>query len=162
MKKHKSPRSTSHPGTLWLLKILLLVLGVSALVSGLNLILDSSGKGIRFPEGALAGSPFSDYLVPGILLTVFNGLLPLLAWWALWKKPAIGFLERMNPFPKQHWALTLTLVSGFGLMIWILVQMSMVPYSFLQPLLLSWGAALVLLCYNPGIQNYYALHEDPS
>jgi len=70
---------------------------------------------------------------------------------------------RSIPHPKALWllkTLLLALVSGFGLMIWILVQMSMVPFSFLQPLLLSWGAALVLLCYNPGIQNYYAMPED--
>jgi hypothetical protein len=156
MEKSKSPFSKpSHSVALWLLKMLLFALGVSAFLSGMSLIRDPSGKGIGFPDGAFAGSPFSDYLIPGILLTVFNGLLPLAAWWALWKRPSIGFLERMNPFPRQHWAWSLALVSGIGLMIWILVQMSLVPFSFLQPLLLSWGAALVLLCCSPNVRAYY-------
>ncbi|MFN0176458.1 MAG: hypothetical protein ACKVU0_17595 [Saprospiraceae bacterium] len=116
---------------LWILKTLLLVLGVFALVPGIALIIDPSGKLVQFPEGSLAWSPFPDYLIPGILLTVFIGLLPLAAWFALWKKPANAFLTRINPFPTKHWAWTLALISGLGLMVWILVQMTMVPYFFL-------------------------------
>lgn len=78
---------SSNPVSLWILKAMLLILGISALFPGFNLILDSSGKGVGFPAGALDGSPFSDYLIPGILLTLFNGLLPLVAWYALWRRP---------------------------------------------------------------------------
>jgi len=131
------------------------MLGIAALVPGINLILDPSGKGIQFPEGSLADTPFTDYFIPGILLTVFIGLLPLTAWFALWKKPHSGFLEGINPFPKRHWSWTLALISGFGLMIWILVQITMVPYFFLQPTLLSWAIAIVLFCFAPGVRAYY-------
>jgi len=145
----------NHPVTLWILKALLLVLGVSALVPGIELIIDPSGKLVQFPEGALEGSPFPNYLIPGFLLTIFIGLLSLTAWFALWKRPKSVFLERINPFPKRHWAWTLALMSGLGLMVWILVQMTIVPYFFLQPLMLSWGAAIVLLCLVPGVRAYY-------
>ncbi len=144
-----------HPISLWILKTMLFLLGIAALVPGINLILDPSGKGIQFPEGSLAGTPFPDYLIPGLLLTVFIGSLPLMAWFSLWKKPHNAFLERINPFPKRHWAWTLALMSGLGLMVWILVQMTMVPYFFLQPTLLGWAAAIVLLCFAPGVRTYY-------
>ncbi|MDO8366789.1 MAG: hypothetical protein Q7T20_08345 [Saprospiraceae bacterium] len=146
---------STHPIALWLLKALLLVLGVSALVPGIELILDPTGRLVQFPVGALEGSPFSDYLIPGFLLTIFIGLLPLAAWFALWKKPDSAFLNRINPFPRRHWAWTLALMSGLGLMTWIFVQMTMVPYFFLQPLMLSWGAAIVLLCLVPDVRVFY-------
>jgi len=144
-----------HPISLWMLKAMLLVLGISALVPGIELIIDPTGKLVQFPEGALEGSPFPNYLIPGFLLSIFIGLLPLTAWFSLWKKPKNAFLSRINPFPKRHWAWTLALISGLGLMTWILVQMTMVPYFFLQPTLLGWAVAIVLLCFAPGVRSYY-------
>ncbi len=146
-----------HPIALWILKALLLVLGLSALVPGIELIIDPSGKLVQFPEGALEGSPFPNYLIPGFLLTIFIGLLSLTAWFALWKRPKTVFWERINPFPKRHWAWTLALMSGLGLMVWILVQMTMVPYFFLQPLMLGWGGTIVLFCFAPGVRAYYEI-----
>ncbi len=149
-----------HPISLWLLKTMLLLLGISALLSGTSLILDPSGKGIRFPEGYLDGSPFHSYFIPGVLLTVFIGLLPLAAWFALWKKPRWAFGARINRFSKWHWALTAAFMSGFGLMIWIGVQMLLVPYFFLQPLLLSWGALIVALCFKGDILAFYKMPKS--
>lgn len=153
--QQKNAASSPHPAALWLLKAMLLLLGVSAVAPGINMLLDPTGKGIGFPEGSLSGSPFSNYFIPGILLTVFNGLLPLVAWFSLWRKPNVGWLQRINPFPKRHWAWALALISGTGLMIWIAVQVLMVPYFFLQPVLFSWGAIIVLLCFSPGVRAYY-------
>ena len=156
MKHETGPRpAVAHPIALWLLKAMFLALGLAALVPGINLMTDPSGKGIGFPEGALEGSPFSDYFIPGVLLTVCIGLLPLAAWWALWKKPGIAFLSRINPFPGKHWAWTLAFMSGVGLVVWIGVQMTMVPYFFLQPMLLAWGAGILLLCFMPGVRAFY-------
>lgn len=147
--------SPTHPLGLWLLKTLLLLLGISALIPGIEMILDPTGKSIGFPEGALANSPFYNYRIPGFILTAFIGLLSLSAWYALWKKPNLVFLERLNPIADRHWAWTAALISGLVLIIWILVQMQMVPYFFLQPLMLSWGVMIVLLCYAPGVRGFY-------
>lgn len=145
----------THPRWLWALKTLLLLLGICALISGSMLMLDPSGKSIQFPAGYLDGSPFPNYFIPGFLLSVFIGLLSLSAWFSLWKKPKVVLLERLNPFQDRHWAWTLALMSGTGLVIWIVVQMLMVPYFFLQPTLLLWGLMVVLLCFAPGIRAFY-------
>jgi len=117
--KFKAENSSTpyHPVALWLLKTLLLALSVSALVPGIELLIDPSGKSIRFPQAALVHSPFSNYLIPGILLSLFMGLLPLMAWFSLWKKSQNTFLDRINPFPMWHWAWTLALFSGLVLII---------------------------------------------
>lgn len=150
-------RTTPHPTALWLLKTVLWVLAISALIPGMELMHDPTGKGVGFPEGYLAGAPFPNYFIPGLLLTVFVGVLSLAAWWALWKKPASAFCQRLSPFPDTHWAWALALASGLVLMTWIIVQVLMVPYFFLQPLLFVWGASIVLLCFSKGVRAYYRL-----
>ena len=148
-------RPVSLPSALWLLITMLFVLGGAAVPSGFSMIADPSGSGLGFPEGALAGAPFANYFIPGILLTVFVGFLPLIACWAVWKKPSSAFLDRLNPFPSFHWAWTLALMSGLGLIIWILVQMIMMPFFFLQLVFLVWGIFLVLLCFTPVIRSCF-------
>lgn len=146
-----------HPWPVFLLKFMLLAEGIMALIPGLLLIGDPSGKVIQFPEGALEQSPFANYLIPGFLLTLFMGVLPLFTCYALWKKPDNAFLQHINPFPKRHWAWTAALVCGSALVIWILVQITMVPYFFLQPALLSWGLITLLLCLLPKVKAFYQI-----
>jgi len=134
---------------------MLFLLGVSALLPGINMITDPSGRKLGFPEGALAKTPFEDYVIPGMLLTVFIGLLPLIACWALWKKPSSAFMDRLNPFSSFQWVWTLALMSGLGLIIWIMVQMIMMPFFFLQLVFLVWGIFLVLLCFTPVIRSCF-------
>ena len=57
--------------------ILLLLLGFGGLYGAWMLISDPSGGKFGFPPELLVKTPFSDYLIPGIILLLFNGLLPL-------------------------------------------------------------------------------------
>ena len=66
-----------HKLLLFLLIILIGFIGITAILSGPLLIIDPSGKRIRFQEGVLAGTPFPDFLIPGIVLTFVIGLYPL-------------------------------------------------------------------------------------
>jgi len=58
--------------------ILLLFLALNAIGGGLLLIADPSGNAIRIPVELLQGTPFSDYLIPGIILVLANGILSLI------------------------------------------------------------------------------------
>jgi hypothetical protein len=144
-----------HPFSLWCLKGLLLLLSPSAIAPGVALMMDPSGRTVQFPEGYLAGSIFSDYFIPGLLLTVLIGFFSLTAWYVLWKKPINKTLGHLNPFPRIHWAWTVACCSGLALIIWIMVQVTMVPYFFLQPVLFTWGMMIILLCLMPSVRRYY-------
>ena len=152
MEKHLSK---THPFPLWILKALLFGLGIAALPPGLSMMMNPSGTGVGFPPGQLAQTPFSDYFFPGLILTVCIGVFPLLAWFGLWKQPVWTCLDRLNPFRAMHWAWVLSVACGICLMIWILVQITMVPYFFLQPLMFSWGGMIVLFSCLPIVRNYY-------
>lgn len=53
--------------------------GLGALVGGWSLITDPSGNGIRLSLCTVEGTPFKDFLVPGIILFVCMGLFSMLA-----------------------------------------------------------------------------------
>jgi len=56
------------------LGILQVFIGIGAVGGGVGLVLEPSGENLGIPIELLHNSPFSDYLVPGIILLAINGL----------------------------------------------------------------------------------------
>lgn len=57
--------------------------GIGALYGGGHLILYPDGSSIQLSLNWLENTPFHDYLIPGIILFIANGLFSLLAFGAL-------------------------------------------------------------------------------
>src|SRR5579871_5771720 len=55
----------------------LVFLGVTSVIGGVQLIADSSGRMLQMPLSLLDHSPFSSFLIPGIILLTANGLLSI-------------------------------------------------------------------------------------
>jgi len=76
------PSNVSRPATLTrrerVLVGLELFLAVGAVAGGGGMLLDSSGHGQGLPNNLLEGTPFSSYVVPGIVLLAINAVLPTL------------------------------------------------------------------------------------
>jgi hypothetical protein len=106
---------------------------ITALLGGSALIIGSVIPGLRSvlvpPDAYLAGSPFSTYVVPGVLLIVLVAAVHAVGFWAL--KSA------------SRWAALLAAAGGFACLIWIAVQMIFIPFSFLQALYFAIGLAEV-------------------
>jgi hypothetical protein len=117
----------------------------------------ASPKGgiIKMPLSNLDGSPFKDFLIPGIILFVVLGAGPLVAAWVLIRRPRSTALESVNPFRHEYWGWTLSGVVGVGLVIWIAVETLIVPYNFLQPLYAGVGAVIIVLTLVPSVRAYY-------
>jgi len=104
-----------------------LALMVGALVPELSTV-------ITPPAEYLEGSPFSSYLVPGLVLALVLGGLNVIAF---------VLLLRRRPS-----ALFAAATAGYAALIWIFVQMMVIPFSFLQAVYFMAGAVelgLVLL-----------------
>jgi hypothetical protein len=67
-------KPAKRPLALWLLMLLLLFQGISATPSGFLLVLDPTGGRMQMPLEMLAGSPFPNYLIPGLILSIVLGL----------------------------------------------------------------------------------------
>lgn len=111
-----------------------LFLAVGAIGGGLTLMAGPNGELMPLPVSALAGSPFATYFVPGAILFAVLGLGPLGAAALSWRRHVVAPL--------------LACAAGGALMIWIVVQITIVGYSNdppLQALYLGLGVVLTLV-----------------
>jgi hypothetical protein len=96
---------------------LLLVNGIGALWGGFGLIYDPSGAFMQMPLEILHYTPFSNYLIPGIILLVFNGLLSV---------AAATLVARKHRFYAHF-----TIFQGVVLVVWLTVQIIMIRDFYL-------------------------------
>lgn len=114
------------------LSIIQLFVAVGALPAGLLFIIDPTGGVVTMPLTLLADSPFSNFLIPGVLLFLLLGV-----------GNAIG---TVGAFKRRRWAGWLAILLGGALIVWIIAQVYWLGFiSFLQPLMLSAGTFELLL-----------------
>lgn len=92
----------------WLLVALCAFVGLTAFAGGLALMEAPDGSLLRFPPDTLVHSPFTSFLVPGLLLALLVGLPNVLA---------AGLVAQRSP----HSALV-AFAGGSSLLIWIVTQ----------------------------------------
>jgi hypothetical protein len=114
------------PGLARLAVVLEIFLGLGALFGGGALVLAPDGHLLGMPTKLLAGSPFTTFLVPGIILFTLVGLAPLLA--------AAITVRRQTLAPMAAVVVGLTLIG------WVSVEMVVLA----GPGSLAWALYLVL------------------
>ena len=148
-------QTNSRSFTLRLLILLQFLLGFGASVSGGLLVLAPNGSLIQMPLSMLRYSPFSNFLIPGMILFILLGVYPLAVAYSLWRKPAWSWPEAINPFKHLHWCWAASLASGVILLIWITTQVLMLQsIAFLHILYFTWGWALILLTLTPKVRQH--------
>ena len=134
----------SRPITVYLLMAALLFQGLSGVVGGIGLVADPSGGSLGFPLSWLDGSPFTDYLIPGLVLLIVLGIVPLLVIYGLWRRAYWGWLG--------------ALLVGAALIVWIVVEILVIGYQAQPPLQAIYGVLgvfIVILALLPGVRSYY-------
>lgn len=139
-----------------ILLFLLAFLGIGAVFGGGVLIISPDGKLFGMPLSLLENSPFSSFLIPGIILFTMLGLMPICTIFALIKKPKSELAERMNFFPDMHWAWTSGIYVAFALIIWIQVEMTFLravhwSHSFYMFI----GISIIFVALLPQVRNLY-------
>lgn len=109
--------------------ILLLFNGVGALYGGWQLVTDPTGGSMQMPLTYLQHSPFTNYLIPGIVLLLANGVGSFVV---------LGLIM----FTNRYHALAI-IAEGFILGGWITIQMLMLRTA--NPLQLFYFATALLL-----------------
>lgn len=107
----------------------LVFLGLGALAGGLALAIEPDGSVMHFDVALLAGSPFMDFFLPGLILGGLFGLGSFIV-------AAMGLRHaRLAPF--------LAFGIGCAQMIWIVVELAVIKeLSFLHPVM--FGVGLVI------------------
>ena len=149
----------ARPGTVRVLTLLLLVLGMNAAGAGGAFIAAPDGHLIEMPLSNLRNTPFSDFLVPGILLFFVLGIYPMAIAYAIWARPSWQWPRLLNPFKATHWSWAGCLVAGAALIVWITVQVQWLQIVFLHVLCFFWGVAIVALTLTPSVRRYCRLQS---
>jgi hypothetical protein len=111
--------------------VFLVLLGLGAAAGGIALVARPDGSIMHFDVSLLAGSPFSDYLVPGLILGGLFGAGSLAT-------AALG-VRRVGLAPFLAFAI------GCGQMIWIVVELAIIKeFSFLHPTMFAIGLIIAL------------------
>lgn len=136
---------------------LLLFLGLSAIGGGGALIISPSGKLLGgLPLSILAYSPFSDFLVPGIILFTILGLSPCFISYALIKKSTNRIAEYFNLFKDMFWGWTYSIYAAFALIIWIQVETIYIQgVSWLQTFYMLYSIPLIFVALLPQVRILY-------
>jgi hypothetical protein len=118
----------------WSSVVLLLLLGFSASIGGLALILDPSGRTLGMSMAGLEGTYFPDYEVPGFILFFVLGIFSLVA---------SVFVMMKNPY-----FATFIFIQGALLTGWILVQVYLLPETHVLQLIYFFVGILLMLLGN--------------
>lgn len=141
-------RRQARPTALYVLLAGLLFQGVSGVAGGIGLIGDPTGRSVGLPLDWLEGSPFADYLIPGLVLFSALGVSPLIVAYGLWRR--------------LFWAWPAVLVVGAALVVWIGVEILVVGYHAWPPLQLVYGllgVALLVLALLPSVRRDSAAYR---
>ena len=122
-------KPTERPAFVWIGVALELLTALGAIPVGWSLMTDASGSGIGLPNEWIANSIFGSYFLPGVYLFAMNG---------------IGMLVAALLAVRRHWSAPwLMAILGVGLIVWILVQLAIMPETmWLQWTFLAVGLAL--------------------
>ena len=144
----------------WALIFLQALLGLNALVAGGSFLIAPDGHLIQMPLSNLDNSPFTNFLIPGLLLLIFVGIFPLLVAYSLWRLPGWRWPEAINPFRRFHWSWAGSLAAGLIVIIWILVQIQWILVGVLHYTVLIWGFVILLITLTPAVRRY-CLRKTP-
>lgn len=132
-------RIRDRPAILWLLLAVLAQLSVRALIGGTALLMRPSGEIIGLSTGPLDGTPFGDFLVPGIMLFVVFGLVPSVVCYALYTRRWWGWLTGVGV--------------AVAILIWVVVE---VTVGFDRPTMylnLGTAGAILVLASRPSVRS---------
>ena len=108
------------------------LIGVGAVICGTLLIIGPDGRYLQMPIDMLSKSPFRNFLIPGLILFLVNGVGNVVSAILCFK------MHRIAGFGGMFF--------GFGLIIWLFVQINMIGGgSWLQYLYFVLGILELLL-----------------
>ena len=139
-----------------ILILLLVILGSGALFGGCVLIISPSGELFGMPLSMLKNSPFSNFLIPGIILFSILGLAPAVLVFALIKRPKYKLAELLNFYTDMYWAWTYSIYIAFALIIWIQLEMTFLSaVHWSHTLYMFLAIALIFVALLPKVRDQY-------
>jgi hypothetical protein len=120
--------NTKNGYALYVLGVLQVFIGITATIGGFGLVSDPSGTKMHVALDLLKKSPFTDFLIPGLVLLIVNG--------------ACNVLAGIATFLRNRYAGNLAVFLGAFLVLYITVEVLVIGLvNFSQPLYFILGVA---------------------
>lgn len=132
-------RIHDRPVGLWVLFAVLGQLSVRALIGGVALMITPSGAIVSLSTAPLEGTPFDDFLLPGIVLFVVFGIGPANVSYGLYTRRWWGWLAGVGV--------------AVALVVWVFVE---VAVGFTRPTIylnLGTAGAIIVLASFPSVRD---------
>jgi len=125
-------KDTKNRVIVYALAVLQIFVGITAILGGFGLVSDPSGAKMDVPLSLLKNSPFTNYLIPGLVLLIVIGIGNVLA----------GIVT----FLRHRHAGKIAVFSGAFLAIYIIIEVGFIGIlNFSQPLYFILGAVELIL-----------------
>lgn len=141
----------------YLLIFLHFFLGIGALFGGGLLIVSPDGSILSMPLNMLQGSPFNNFLIPGIILFMGLGILPLVTAIFLISEKPLKTVDKLRLYKEIHWSWNISLYIGFILIIWITVQIYVIQsVAVIHAFYIFLGMLIQFITLLPSVKTHYS------
>lgn len=142
-----------------LLSLLHIFLGINGLTGGILLVIKNDGSLLGMNVDWLNRSPFKNYLIPGMLLTLFLGMLPIITFIGLIKRRNWRITDLFNLYRNKNWAWSFSIYTGIIAIIWITVQLILTQYFWIQPVIIFNGLFILIVTLLPEVMKNFELND---
>ena len=141
-----------------LLCLLHLFLGTNGVIGGILLMIKTDGSMLGMQSDWLNHSPFNNYLIPGVLLFLFLGIVPLITFLGIVKSRNWRLPNLINIYRNRYWAWSFSLYTGIIAITWITIQLLLTQYFWIQPVIIFNGLFIIIITMLPEIMKHFDLN----
>jgi hypothetical protein len=143
-----------------ILCILHIVLGINGTFGGILLAIKPDGSLLGMQADWLNNSPFKNYFIPGVLLSIFLGVIPLLTSIGLIIKVNWKWTNIFNIYRNRYWAWSFSLYTGIIAIFWITIQLLLTQYFWIQPVIIFFGLFIIIITMVPGVMKHFEIEQE--
>jgi len=136
------------------------MLSISGIMGGYSLISSPDGLKLSMPTTYLANTPFRNYLVPGIILFLFMGILPIIAVYGMMNHRKSRVFEILNIYKDKHWSYAYSIYAGIILIFWIDFQIALIGYQLAVQFVYAILGVLIIIAALLPANIQYALNTE--
>lgn len=157
LKEEAGKTPGKRPPVVIVLAMLLFLLSTGGFYGGIMLLMDISGGKLGTPLSMLDHLPIDTFLLPGLTLLIFMGIIPLIATLGVLRRELFPFFNRFRLLKSFTWAYCASVFTGIFLVGWTAGEIILWGVNSLSVIYLLWGVFLLLICLIPKIRDYYTL-----
>ena len=143
------------PLMLWPLIFILLILATGGgLYGGITMLIDPTGDLLGVAD-ALPLLPVSNFILPGIFLTVVMGLFPLTLIYGLLARPNWSWVDSFFNWSNYIWPWTATIALVVILTIWLAIEGFLMGFFAITYVTAVLGLLILLFALVPSVRKFY-------